>query len=1142
MQTTLPKDLRRKLEAAIVKARDIAESAARTELERLAVGEKTAATYLSDDQRQLRNRLRAHGRQLGDRRKPDGEQAIDRLVTEVAYEHWHRMLFARFLAENDLLIYEDGVTPLSIHDCFELAEEEAGDRTLGWQYAARYAGNMLPQIFRVDSPVFHLGLAPNDQKQLEQLLTSLDQETFNASDALGWVYQFWQSKKKDEVNASEVKIGANELPAVTQLFTEPYMVSFLLDNSLGAWWAGQCLTAQDLASAESEEELRSKAAIPGVPLGYLRFVRHEEGSWTPASGTFEAWPEDLGDLKTLDPCCGSGHFLIATFLMLVPMRMEREGISASAAVDGVLRENIHALELDQRCVELAVFALALAAWKYPNAGGYRVLPELNVACSGLSIGAKKDDWLSLAGDNTNLGLALDEIYRQFKDAPVLGTLIDPMASLGKGSLFELEWVEVGPLLNKALAVEKDDEKAEMGVVARGMAKAAGVLADKFFLVTTNVPYLTRSKFSTVLRDYTESFHGDTNADLATAMIDRFGSLIHGSGVLAVVSPQNWLFQPAYKKFRKKTLSQYSWCQIARLGFGSFNTPLNAAPSLFIATASQSRKLPIYESDAVNALDIDAKNEVIVRGELIPLDQGSALTNKDYMLDRFGGSGLPNLSESIDVFQGIRTGDKQRFTLFFWEVILGSEWDFMQSTCQRVKHWDGLSQCIRWENGKGQLHQYAEATREKLHDMHESGNLSWGKIGVTISQMGNLESALYSGEKYDGNCATITSKNTNLATAIWCFCSSLEYQAGIRAIDQSIKVTNATLGKIPFDEKKWLEESSVKYPKGLPKPYSDDPAQWIFHGHPCGSVVWDEGTKCTAHGLLRSDDTVLQVAVVRLLGYRWPAELDRSMELAAEQREWANGCEVLLSLADDDGIACIPAVRGEQPAHQRIEALLQAAYGEQWSISIRDKLLESVGCKNKSLDFWLREKFFEQHCKLYQHRPFVWHIWDGLKDGFAALVNYHQLDRKNLERLIYTYLDDWIRTQKQDQSDGVDGAGVRLAAAQGLKRRLEQILEGEAPYDIFVRWKPLEQQLLGWEPDVNDGVRLNIRPFLGVEDVGKKGAGILRAKPNIKWNKDRGKDVPSAPWYSLGLEYGEAEGARINDHHLTLADKKAAPDA
>ena len=112
----------------------------------------------------------------------------------------------------------------------------------------------------------------------------------------------------------------------------------------------------------------------------------------------------------------------------------------------------------------------------------------------------------------------------------------------------------------------------------------------------------------------------------------------------------------------------------------------------------------------------------------------------------------------------------------------------------------------------------------------------------------------------------------------------------------------------------------------------------------------------------------------------------------------------------------------------------------------------------------------------------------------------------------------------------------------MKKKLESILEGEAPYDIFVRWKPLEKQAVGWEPDLNDGVRMNIRPFMSVPDVKKKGAGVLREKPTIKWKKDRGKDVPSAPWYRLGLEYDGKKGDRINNHHLSLAEKKAAREA
>ena len=325
-------------------------------------------------------------------------------------------------------------------------------------------------------------------------------------------------------------------------------------------------------------------------------------------------------------------------------------------------------------------------------------------------------------------------------------------------------------------------------------------------------------------------------------------------------------------------------------------------------------------------------------------------------------------------------------------------------------------------------------------------------------------------------------------------------------------------KVPFDAEHWQRIAAERYPSGLPKPYSEDPTQWIFHGHPAKS------------------DAPLQVAVARLLGYRWPAELDPEMELSEEARAWIRRCDELLALADEDGIVCIPSVRGEAAAVDSLLNLLAASYGEAWSTDRLNELLKQADHAGRSLESWLRDRFFAQHCRLFHHRPFIWHIWDGLYDGFAALINYHKLDSKLLESLIYTYLGDWISRQKDDIRNGVDGAEERLAAAEGLKKRLELILEGEAPYDIFVRWKPLEEQPIGWNPDLNDGVRLNIRPFMSVPDVRKKGAGVLREKPNIKWNKDRGRDVESAPWYHL------FNGDRINDYHLRLEEKRRSHEA
>ncbi len=127
--------------------------------------------------------------------------------------------------------------PVTLEDCEELAAE-LGEPD-GWSVAARFAAEILPGIFRLDDPCVQLRLAPESREALEEILAGLPAEVFVADDALGWVYQFWQKDKKDEVNASERKIGGADLGPVTQLFTENYMVRFLLENSLGAWWAAR---------------------------------------------------------------------------------------------------------------------------------------------------------------------------------------------------------------------------------------------------------------------------------------------------------------------------------------------------------------------------------------------------------------------------------------------------------------------------------------------------------------------------------------------------------------------------------------------------------------------------------------------------------------------------------------------------------------------------------------------------------------------------------------------------------------------------------------------------------------------------------------------------------------------------------------
>ena len=1144
MRQPLDKTLRNQLEKSVICARDLMETAATEALTRLGVEASEAPAYLSDEERRLRNRLRAHARQLGDKLQANGKQIIERLRGEMAYEHWHRMLFARFLEQNNLLML-DKYLAVTLADCQEYAEEE--DCKDGWELAGKLAQKMLPQVFRADSPVFELPIPIDRVRELENIILTLPTAVFQAQDSLGWCYQFWQSKRKNEVNAAGVPIGADELSPVTQLFTEPYMVSFLLDNSLGAWWAKKQLTDADLRSASDEKTLRQVAAIEGVPLDYLRFVKtkDEQGElWQAAGGWFEAWPQDINALKTIDPCCGSGHFLVALFLMLVPMRMQLEGLDAKTAIDKVLTENLHGLELDSRCVEIAAFALALEAWRYPNAGGYRTLPALNIASSGLDVSAASKEWQALAKHNPDISEALSWFTRTFKDAPVLGSLIDVNTAYydGKGEGKPTPW-QVLLDAQASMQNQGDDEAQTAQVTAQGLAMAAKILSSQYNLVATNVPYLARGKQCDILKDFCENYFPEAKADLATVFLERCLDFSPTGGTSTIVLPQNWLFLTSYKKFREKLLTQDTWNLVARLGPRAFETISGEVVQAILIALS---KGAAPQGALLHGLDVSApktaaeKAERLVVEPLKGVEQAKQLENADSRIS-FEGSQGTLMSSIASALNGLHGADSLRFRFNFWEITDSTVWTFLQNTVDATVHFGGRTEVFYWANN-GKFHESNDKARIQ-------GNAGWGKPGIAVSMMGRLPATVHTGHLFDISCSPIIAEDSQHLSALWSYVSSEQYQEDVREIDQALKVTNATLVKVPFDLVHWSKVAEEQYPNGLPKPYTNDPTQWLFHGHPCGSVVWDEDKKWTSIAEKRTDDTVLQVAVARLLGYRWPAELDEEMELADEMRHWLYKSDELLKLQDDDGIVCLPALRGEKAAAARLEAMLQAAYEDDWSSKVLSDLLVSVGSKN--LETWLRDKFFEQHCKLFQHRPFIWQIWDGLKDGFSVLVNYHKLNYQGLESLIYTYLGDWIRTQEHEVKEQIDGAESRLTAARNLKATLEAILKGEAVtgksgLDIFVRWKPLHEQPMGWNPDLNDGVRLNIRPFMQAPDVvatGKsKGAGILRVKPNIKWAKDRGTDVESAPWYHLGLEYGEKEGARINDHHISLADKQAARDA
>lgn len=1057
----LPTNLRKDLEKAVIQARDAAEAAATAALQVLAVDVDRAFDSMSEEQKAHRTALRARMRALAPTDTAHGGLADPRprgfgpLVEEVAYEQWHRMLFARFLAENDLLIHPEHGVSVSLEECSELAASEGEPDE--WMVAARYASAMLPGIFRRDDPSAQVRFAPDGRAALERILKALPVELFKADDALGWVYQFWQTKAKDEVNNSGRKVGGKDLAPVTQLFTEHYMVRFLLENSLGAWWAGRHPDSPLLKEWE-----------------YLRF--RDDG--TPAAGTFDGWPATAAEVTVMDPCCGSGHFLVAAADMLRKMRMEEEGLTQAEASVAVLRDNLFGLELDARCTQIAVFALALDAWKV---GGFGRPPLPNIACSGVAVGGNVKEWIDLAGDDGRLRYTLERLWDLFKDAADLGSLINPTQMPVQERMFSAEYEKVAPMLRAALAKYGNDPASTVfGAVAEGAARAGELLAGCYTLVATNPPYRGGGDLADTIKTFLRARYPLGQSNLATAFLTRCREMVDDGGSYAMVILHEWLFLGSYRELRRRWLDEQSFCHITRLGPRAFETIGGERVNVALIVVSNE---PPQTERTISGLDVSSdrtpalKAEQLRRQPLLIATQDSQYRNPELRLAlAASGTGAP-LALVAQGLVGIQTGDNPHYMLRFWEVAISPKgpWTLGTSSSSKDDGDAGREWAFRWHQGTGELHRDPQARIQ--------GTAAFGKPGVLVNRTGGIRCSRYFGELYDQNVAVISPLSPDVDTAVFAFCTSDEYVAAVRRIDQKLNVTNATLVKVPFDRVRWQQVADERYADGLPEPHSDDPTQWLFRGNALGL------------------EAPLQVTVGRLLGYRWPDQEPDALD----------------QLADEDGIVCLPALQGEREGSERLRAFLAAAHGEAWTAGTVDSLLADVGYAGKSLEQWLRDGFFEQHCKLFHHRPFIWQIWDGRRDGFSALVNYHKLDGPKLQKLAYTYLGAWLERQRDEKARNVAGADDRLAAAQALQRKLSLILEGEKPFDIYVRWKKPHEQAIGWNPDLDDGVRMNIRPFVE--------AGVLRWKPNIKWGIDRGKNPDGS--------------ARNNDVHLTIAEKQEA---
>ena len=577
----------------------------------------------------------------------------------------------------------------------------------GWSVAARFASEILPGVFRLDDPAVQVRFATEHRLRLEQILLSIPPEVFVTEDALGWVYQFWQTAEKKRVNDSGVKIGGADLSPVTQLFTENYMVRFLLENSLGAWWASRRPNSPMIGSWE-----------------YLRCL--DDG--TPASGTFNEWPQNAAEITVIDPACGSGHFLVAMFGMLWRMRAEEEDLSPADAQDAVLRENLHGLELDPRCTQLATFNVALEAWKQ---GGFREIPSPQIACSGVPVRASQNEWAAYAGPDDELRKVLVHLHELFQRADSLGSLIAPRANEFDGALFGRDlsigttWESLRTALGSAMRLEQRDASV-LGHAADDVVHAAGLLAQTYTLVATNPPYLKRISMDSVLQDFVDARFPDARADIATAFLDRCHAFAGRSGSVAAVSPQNWLMLTTFKPFRANLLRTHRVDALARLGAGAFRQITGEVVKVALSVTSgqpAESHHKIAGAMAHRVPGVEPKANYLRSGELVRPLQSDQLANPDSRITLTRITSGMLLEGHAQPIKGNTTGDDPHFRRSHWE------YDHISDTLRRLQSTPSVPGIY---SGCSDVLRYKDMTVPELKPGVEirSQHL-WGRPGVVV---------------------------------------------------------------------------------------------------------------------------------------------------------------------------------------------------------------------------------------------------------------------------------------------------------------------------------------------------------------------------------------------------------------------------
>ena len=724
------------------------------------------------------------------------EKGYEQVMEEVAYTWFNRFSALRFMEVNGYLpshvrVFtdeENNFKPQIISEAIHLeldgldmekvyAYKEANDNDELYKYLlitqCNALNSVLPGMFQKIADYTELLFPDNLLREgsvIQQMIELIPEDDWkDAVQIIGWLYQYYNSEKKDDVFAAlkkNVKITKENIPAATQLFTPDWIVRYMVENSLGRLWLeGHPDVKEQLLPTEEEQSayvagnrdpedtkwhyyLEEAEQEPEVQ-AQLAEIRKEYAALTP------------DQLKVIDPCSGSGHILAYMFDVLMQI-YESYGYTTREAVASIVENNLYGLDIDDRAAQLAYFAVMMKARQYDRRFFSRgIQPHVYAIAESNHVDSFALEYF--CNGDAKLKKAMDTIISELHDAKEYGSII---------TVSQQDW---SALYDRFAEIMEDINMSRETALREllPLVQVAEALVQKYDTVVTNPPYMGASGMGAKLSDYVKKNYPDSKSDLFAVFIEKCGQMAKRNGYQAMITQHSWMFLSSFEKLRTKLLS-VDIVNMAHLGARAFE---EIGGEVVQTTSFVIRKSHIvdYKGEYCRLIEPttqQGKEDMFLSGEnRYEADQSNFLKIPGSPVAYWVGENLLNdfvigteLEKVALPRQGIKTADKDRF-LRFWHEIEKNRMSIYQENCVKkwfpcnkggsFRKWYGNNEyVVNWENNGFEICNFRDengklkSRPQNLQYMLKEGitytNISISSFGARYSPKGFIYDAAGSG--------------------------------------------------------------------------------------------------------------------------------------------------------------------------------------------------------------------------------------------------------------------------------------------------------------------------------------------------------------------------------------------------------------